>query len=275
MIRVKKSKKAPAALATPAVAAARLAREARYDADPAACRAPRSNRLNVPAELYNVAAVKARLIADQHEKCCYCEAKLLHVGYGDVEHYRPKNGFRQDAASPLEKPGYYWLAYTWNNLLFSCKRCNVGHKRNYFPLANPAGRARSHHDQLQLAQEQPLLLHPAADDPARHIRFRRAVAVGKTPQGQATITLCGLNHKRNLERRRTHLAHLESHDSMADMDPATMSLGDLAREVAKCGSVPALVKRILQARTIRNAAARDQAEYAGMVRANFPLLPTH
>ncbi|HET9501988.1 MAG TPA: hypothetical protein VFO93_00505 [Hymenobacter sp.] len=95
-----------------------------------------------------------------------------------------------------------------------------------------------------------------------------------TPRGQATIDLCGLNRKFSLERRRTHLTHLESHDSMADMDPATMSPTDLARQVAKCGSIPALVKRILQARTIRNAAALDRAEFAGMVRANFPHLPT-
>lgn len=264
---------APAALNTADIRAARQRLRRRYDTAPAACRAPNSERLHVPATLYNAPAIKAQLIAVQHEKCCYCEANLLHVGYGDVEHYRPKNGFRQARGAKLEKPGYYWLAYTWRNLLFSCKRCNGGHKRNYFPLANSAtGRARSHHDSLR--QEQPLLLHPASDDPADHIDFQQAVVIAKTPRGQATIDLCGLNRKFTLERRRTHLAHLESHDSMADMNPATMSPTDLAREVAKCGSVPALVKRILQARTIRNAAALDTAEFAGMVRANFPHLPT-
>ena len=273
MIRIKKSARAPAALGTAQVKAAQLDLQARYDAAPAACRAPRSRRLHVPAALYNDAAVKARLVANQREKCCFCEAKLLHVGYGDVEHYRPKNGFRQGPADALEKPGYYWLAYTWDNLLFSCKRCNTGHKRNYFPLANhPAGRAYSHHDLV--VREQPLLLHPTREDPAAHIWFRRAVAVGKTPRGRATVALCGLNRKQLLERRRTHLAHLESHDSLADMDPASMSAVDLAREATKCGSVPALVKRILQARTIRRAATLDDAEYAGMVRANFPHLPT-
>jgi uncharacterized protein (TIGR02646 family) len=272
MIPIKKSAKAPAALSTAAVKAAQLDLKTRYDAAPAACRVPRNRRLHVPATLYNADSIKDRLIANQKEKCCFCEAKLLHVGYGDVEHYRPKNGFRQSAADTLEKPGYYWLAYTWSNLLFSCKRCNGGHKRNYFPLANhPADRAYSHHDAL--ARERPLLLHPAQDDPAAHIRFRRAVAVGRTPRGRATITLCGLNRKQMLERRRTHLAHLESHDSMADMDPTTMSAIDLAREATKCGSVPALVKRILQARTIRDAAALASAEYAGMMRANFPQLP--
>jgi uncharacterized protein (TIGR02646 family) len=273
MIRIKKTKRTPAALATPAVAAALLALETRYDASPAACRAPGSRLLNVPATLYNDEQVKAKLIAQQRGKCCYCEAKFLHVGYGDVEHYRPKNGFRQDATSPLEKPGYYWLAYTWDNLLFSCKRCNGGYKRNYFPLANPAGRARSHHDQPQLRQEQPLLLHPAHDNPAAHIRFRRAVAVSTTPRGQATITLCGLNRKHNLERRRTHLAHLDSHDSLASLDPMTMSPADLARQIARCGSIAIFIKRVGQAKTICDTAALDAAEFAGMVRANFAHLP--
>ncbi|MBW3128783.1 hypothetical protein [Hymenobacter profundi] len=272
MIRIKKSSVAPAILKTASVAAAKQALEVRYDANAAGCRAPGNRILNVPATLYNDATVKQKLIKAQKEKCCYCEGKLLAVGYGEVEHYRPKNGFKQGPNLPLEKPGYYWLAYEWDNLLFTCKRCNGGHKRNYFPLANhPSGRAYSHHDAL--TQEQPLLLHPVYDDPAIHIGFRRAVAVAKTSRGQATIQLCGLNRKYKLERRRTHLAHIESHDSLADMDITTMSKADLAREVAKCGSPQALVRRILQAKTIRDQAAFAQAEYAGMVRANFPQLP--
>ncbi|WP_375417642.1 hypothetical protein [uncultured Hymenobacter sp.] len=225
------------------------------------------------ATLYNDVTVKQQLIADQAGKCCYCEAYLLHVGYGDVEHYRPKNGFRQAPGAKLEKPGYYWLAYDWTNLLFTCKRCNVGHKRSYFPLANQAtGRAHSHHDPL--ARERPLLLHPVQDDPAGHIWFRRAVAVAvrKSPRGRATIAFCGLNRKKTLEQRRTFLAHMESHDLMAEKNIATMSAIDLVREIAKCGSAQALVRRILQAKAICEQAALDSAEYAGMVRANFPHL---
>lgn len=274
MIQLQKASTAPAILTTAATKAIQRARKAKYVANPTACRAPRSQRLNVPATIYNDPTVKRQLELDQHEKCCYCEAYLKHIGYGDVEHYRPKNGFRQGVGANLEKPGYYWLAYDWNNLLFSCKRCNIGHKRSYFPLANhPQSRAYSHRDRIAL--ELPLLLHPVQDDPSNHIRFRRAVAVAvrKSLRGRATIKFCGLNRKKTLERRRTHLAHMESHDSMADMNPATMSIVDLAREVAKCGSMPALIKRILQARTIRNIAAFDSAEYAGMVRSNFSHLP--
>jgi len=272
MIRVKKSRRVPAALQTPEVQAAQADLERRYDADPAGCRAPGNRRLYVPATLYNAPAVKKQLIADQKQKCCYCEGYLLHVGYGDVEHYRPKNGFKQGPGQRLEKPGYYWLAYTWANLLFTCKRCNGGHKGNYFPLANQAtGRARSHHDGL--APEQPLLLNPVHDDPARHIRFRRAVAVGKTDQGRETIERCGLNRKKTLERRRTHLAHIESHESTARKDVTVMSPDELRREIAACGTVHQLVRRIVQAKNIYRTAAFDKGEYAGMVRANFPHLP--
>ena len=271
MIRAKKGT-APAVLSAAVVTTARLDLEARYDADPAACRTPGNHRLNVPATLYNDKAVKRKLIADQNEKCCYCEARFQHVGYGDVEHYRPKNGFRQPPGAALEKPGYYWLAYDWDNLLFSCKRCNIGHKRNAFPLANhPGGRAYSHHDALTL--EQPLLLHPVHDSPALHIAFRGAVAVGISARGTATIDICGLNRKDALERRRTHIANLESHELMAAKDPSTMSPADLAREIAQCGSALEFARRILQAKAIHKTAALNAAEYAGMVRAKFPHLP--
>ena len=77
-----------------------------------------------------------------------------HIAYGDVEHYRPKAGYRQDAEDPLGRPGYYWLAYEWSNLLFCCQICNQRFKRNLFPLVDPARRAETHHDDL--SSEQPL-----------------------------------------------------------------------------------------------------------------------
>jgi hypothetical protein len=47
----------------------------------------------------------------------------------------------------LEQPGYFWLAYVWANLFLACQLCNQSFKKNLFPLADPAKRARSHlHD---------------------------------------------------------------------------------------------------------------------------------
>ena len=115
--------------------------------------------------IYGGEAVKNALIKAQHGKCCFCERKTGKDG--DVEHFRPKAGCRQTPKGSLLRPGYYWLAYDWDNLLLSCSACNQRHKRNLFPLTNPGKRANSHtHD---VALEAPLFLHPAQQDPEQYI----------------------------------------------------------------------------------------------------------
>lgn len=273
MIQVQKGAAPTALLVSLGGPAARLALETRHDADPPACRVAGNKRLAVAATIYNDAAVKALLIAEQHEKCCYCERYFLDNNPGDVEHFRPKNGYKQHKADrQLTKPGYYWLAYEWTNLFFACNSCNRSYKRNYFPLQNPAtGRAHSHHDSL--ANEHPLLLDPTRADLAQHLSFRKAVAVGRTPLGRATIKACGLNRLKLRQRRQDHFDKLKRDEILADYNIAILPLAEIARQEAKYGSLRALARRIKQARDICNAAALDCAEFAGMVRANFPHLP--
>lgn len=108
------------------------------------------------------------LIEQQHYKCCYCEHSITE-SYNDVEHYRPKARAVRLPGSK-ETHGYWWLAYTWENLLFSCPSCNRSAKNDLFPLtlgdtpllpeASPPG------------QEHPLFLDPAgAIHPAEHLEF--------------------------------------------------------------------------------------------------------
>ncbi|MBF0463451.1 MAG: hypothetical protein HQK88_03715 [Nitrospirae bacterium] len=113
-------------------------------------------------ELYGDEEVKKTLIEAQHGKCCFCESDVTHISHGHVEHFRPKGGFKQDIDSVLRRPGYYWLAYDWSNLFFSCEKCNQS-KANRFPLENPNNRALTHDDKIE--DEKPLLINPAADDP--------------------------------------------------------------------------------------------------------------
>lgn len=274
MIQVHKGAAPAALLASLGGPAARLALEARYDDNPAACQVPGNKLLHVAATIYNEQAIKTLLIAAQYEKCCYCERYFLDNNPGDVEHFRPKNGYKQRKADKqLTKPGYYWLAYEWNNLFFACNSCNRSYKRNYFPLQNAAtGRAQSHH--ANLATEQPLLLDPSQADVDQHLIFRKAVAVGRTPQGRATIEACGLNRLRLRQRRQDHFDRLERDEALADYNIAALPVAEIQRQVTKYGSLPALARRIKQARDVCNAAALDKAEFAGMVRANFPHLPT-
>lgn len=147
-----------------------------------------------------------------NDKCAYCETREVRSDY-DAEHFRPKAGIRIKVAgrkkqsdceipdeygNSIKHPGYFWLAYTWSNLLPACRHCNSARgKKNQFPVKNShvgvkrlsatevAGLAcpriqskvktRSDIYYLQLedltALEDPLLLHPYFDDPSEHLVF--------------------------------------------------------------------------------------------------------
>jgi uncharacterized protein (TIGR02646 family) len=142
-------------------------------------------------------SVREALLEAQHEKCAYCEKGREHVH--EVEHYRPKKAVRQSTGEERTYPGYYWLAYEWANLLMACRHCN-GRKGTLFPLDDPADRARSHHDDL--ADENPLLIQPDREDPSDHLTFREHVVVAKTPKGERTRDVLGLNRERLKNDRR-------------------------------------------------------------------------
>src|SRR5665213_604905 len=94
-------------------------------------------------KIYGHVEVKEALKSIQDYKCCFCESKISHISPGDVEHFRPKAGWVQNDER-LNKPGYYWLAYNWDNLLLSCEICHKRNKKNYFPLLTDSPRALSH-----------------------------------------------------------------------------------------------------------------------------------
>ena len=56
--------------------------------------------------------VKVDLERLYKKKCAYCETNITAGAYNHIEHYRPKKE-------------YYWLAYSWDNLLLSCPKCNL------------------------------------------------------------------------------------------------------------------------------------------------------
>lgn len=173
---------------------------------------------------YSDDAVKTQLKALFGRKCVFCESLLLGTQPGDIEHYRPKGGVvvPNPAGGPsLRKPGYYWLAARWSNLLLACADCNrprtqedadgnnrVIGKSNYFPLANEASRASFG---AMLSGESPLLLDPCADDPEQHLTFGddgtvQAAAPGgvASAKAHATIRYCGLARAELLQMRARH-----------------------------------------------------------------------
>ena len=179
-----------------------------YDQFPAGYDAGRI-RFAFDAKIYGDPTVKAALITAQYGKCCFCESIVRTEG--DIEHFRPKGGFRQSKSGRLEKPGYYWLAYDWDNLLLACSICNQRHKKAIFPLTNPVGRAKNHHGDV--LQEAPLLINPAQTDPFPYVGFRQEVAYAKNGNrcGKVSIEVLGLNRENLIEARRDHLSLLTTY----------------------------------------------------------------
>ena len=148
--------------------------------------------------------VKEQMMEDQHRKCAYCE-QYKNGDFGCVEHYRPKGGYDLGSGAPLQQPGYYWLAYDWQNLLFSCSECNTSYKRNLFPLVNENTRDIEHRD---ITNEDPAIINPVTTDPGDHIEFSEFIIRPKmvdgqeSIQGKTTIGVFRLNDRKDLKERR-------------------------------------------------------------------------
>ncbi len=208
------------------------------------------------ASIYAAPAVKNALRAAQHTKCAFCESIFAHTGYGDVEHFRPKAGYKQQDADELKCPGYYWLAYEWGNLFYSCQLCNQRFKRNLFPLRDGRRRARSHTHQL--SREEPLLVDPSTRDPSAYIGFHEeyAYAVGGCREGECTIKVLGLNRQELVEVRRDRLQRLR----------VLVQLRDLLRDKIATTLTLALAEQLRSVQETLQASEAPMGEYAAMAR---------
>ena len=203
---------------------------------------------NFKNNIYGDKKVKEALKTMQCDKCCFCESKISHIQYGDVEHFRPKGGCRQNSDDPMTKPGYYWLAYEWTNLFYSCQLCNQRHKRNTFPLENPDMRCRSH--DCDLDKERPVFIDPCCENPEDYISFRDEVPypIDGNERGARTIKELGLDREELNQIRKERLAKF-------------IALVD----ILKIPRVPKEAKRKVQ--VILRSYADPQGEFSSMYKA--------
>ena len=202
-------------------------------------------KFDFDSKIYGHKTVKDALIKSQHDKCCFCESKVTHISYGDVEHFRPKAGVRQISGAQLEKPGYYWLAYEWSNLFFSCQLCNQRYKENLFPLVKPGDRARSHNDDIDI--EKPIFVNPT-EDAEKFVSFRAEVifAIDDNPRGKATIKALGLDRDKLNDIRKEYYDMLKVVYEVANLKP----------------SIPASKR----AKDLIERSVQSSSQYASMIR---------
>ncbi|HEY3448330.1 MAG TPA: hypothetical protein VGK67_18380 [Myxococcales bacterium] len=192
-------------------------------------------------------------------KCAYCECSYADGTPVDVEHFRPKGGV--EIGGVLQKPGYYWLAAKWENLLPSCIDCNrerhhelssgrrakVG-KGNRFPLQNEGTRVRAPGD---LSGETRLLLNPCEDDPDEHLEFldngvvrprRRPVAA--VDKGAVSIEVFGLDRRDSFMARKQRLCLLNA--ELEGLRDALARLAQVPRDAYVKRNVKSRVEQVMR-----------------------------
>jgi uncharacterized protein (TIGR02646 family) len=171
-------------------------------------------------------------------KCGYCE-RAIGNQHGDVEHFRPKGGVTDQNNKMIgDHPGYYWLAYNWQNLLISCITCNQIMKGNYFPVVNDNYARKPE----EIPNEIPLLINPASghdeDDPAKHFRINIedhspyfGIVSGITQRGITCIEIFKLNEQDQLlDGRRTAIEAAEKLIKSLKRDIKRKSINSLTVE---------------------------------------------
>lgn len=151
-------------------------------------------------KLYGHEDVKSELRRLHDNRCAYCGCSLQGSHF-PIEHYRPKTAYKNARNSPLVKPGYYWLAYDWDNLLCSCDECNSAKfKGNLFPLIDENKRNIKGKD---ISQEIPVLINPAIDDPNDYLEYdtwivlpKSGIGVIEESRAKGTIDILCLNGER-------------------------------------------------------------------------------
>lgn len=149
---------------------------------------------------YKYADIKSCLEDIYHQKCAFCEtsAELMQV-----EHFRPKRG------------GYYWMAFSWDNLLLSCPTCNT-HKGDKFPLETCGVRAvfKNTEDENENIHnlssryditEKPLLINPetVSQDLLDNFQFGKDGSISSDNERcTKTIEICGLDRDTLRQRRK-------------------------------------------------------------------------
>lgn len=178
---------------------------------------------------YDLEEVRQALLAAQGPWCAYCGG-TIEEKVDPIEHVRPKgaaDGVDWSQArppAPLEafyawfeaggswkvrdKARYWWLAWTWENLLYTCGKCNTAYKQNWFPCE--AGSMPLDERHAPPGAERPLLVDPSREDPLDHIRFTPDLDGGAeesqmgwgpiplTERGRWTIAVLGLHRRMGL-----------------------------------------------------------------------------
>ena len=132
---------------------------------------------------YHHKEIKIALFNCSFHKCAYCESKE-ESGYLEIEHFFPKSIYPK-------------LTFNWNNLLPSCKRCNI---------------AKGNEDVKNIP-----IINPTTEDPEKLLKYisLKIVPAGNNDidikKAKNTIEICNLNCHRLYQARSLLLVAMENY----------------------------------------------------------------
>jgi len=152
---------------------------------------------------YKQPDIKTTLKKIYHKKCAFCEQKITECKDNNledcsqtIEHYRPKSK-------------YYWLAYSWDNLLWCCHRCNQNKSNNFEIVSNEVAyenlfKENIHSSTLGYQKiEKPKMIHPELESVLDKLTFNNGIIDSDDPRVQYTIETCELDRDDLNEKRQT------------------------------------------------------------------------
>lgn len=151
--------------------------------------AANSKPSDIEKNRYRHPEIKSVLIEETNGKCAYCESKLLHIAYGDIEHIIPKSTKAE-------------VAFEWDNLTLACDVCNTN-KSDKFSFG--VG-----------------FIDPYLKDPAEHFYFLGPIVYAKPGDADARLTeeTLKLNRPELVERRSQRMRYLRDQVEVIRLAPA-------------------------------------------------------
>lgn len=179
---------------------------------------------------YRDPQLKAHLVAETHGKCIYCESKITHVYFGDVEHIKPKSRFPSERLDP-------------ENLALACALCNNA-KSEFWDDVTP-------------------LLNPYIDEPDQELFAFGFWVTHRSghPRAKLSIEQFGLNRQALLERRKERIELLKPLADQYIVCPAG-ALKNLLRDELSADKRAVDREYALMVRTFLEAACDLQCCYA-------------
>lgn len=179
------------------------------------------NLTDTIAHRYNHPDIKRALESETCGKCVYCESKIKHIEFGDIEHILPKK--------KTCRPDLY---VEWDNLTIACEICNRTNKKDYYDVQTP-------------------LVNPYVDDPEDFFLFIGTLISAKNNNARGFVTQITLDLNRSdlVVRRNEKLHSIDRlfHTWSQEKSPSVKAvlLEELKRECAPDKEYSAFVKHFL------------------------------